>query len=512
MRTYSIAARRGDSAVNATPNLSARHALGERTTQLGVALLLIGAVVGWGGLALRQAAIDLPGQDYLLTPLAGLSSINVGAFLGAELTTLAAIITIVIWFNASLLQVAGRSVALALMRAILFSIAPYLLCWGATTSVALAYLLSPPVYLGQIWQLFIWFASIVLLMLGYLLTVPWRLSGEYAASWALGDLRRQPIAKWETAEGYSVIQTSFNSATEFGDLGAARALALLAGSFLTGTVDVRAERENRFTSERFRALKNLVTGCVLKAASAPTQVAYYVGILCAGTFLQGVSVHASADNKGRGLFSGVLRALRDGPERLSPFWSGFRHALCKGDLQGEPYLIRFWRAHARWDPSDPRLVEDVAAGLLQLHAAVWHAAQAPRGATQRSQQDGGAPSRIEAGRGASHLAGLRDDDDDTMDATSMLVHLYGNIGSLGEAVQTARLRDDAPIWEYPLRLLNALHERATEDWQSSMGISLRSDELAKAYTLQRSRLEALRESGEAARGLVPDTAHSRRAR
>jgi hypothetical protein len=413
--------------------------------------------------------------------------------LGADLTTLAVIIVIVIGFNSSLLQVAGRSVSLALMRALLFSIGPYLLCWGATTGVALAYLFSPPVYLGQIWQLFAWFAAVVLLMLGYLVAIPWRLSGEFAAMWALRNLRHQPIANWETLDGYSVIQTSFGSATMLGDLGAARALALSVGSFLVGPVDLKAEHENRYSSSRFRALKNLITGCAQHIDSAPNQITYYIGVLSAAVMLQAVSVHAAVDDQGRGLFSGVLRELRGTPERLDPFWSGVRHALCKEDIQGQPYLMRFWRTRNAWAPEDPRLIQDIAEGIIRLHIAVWRTerrhwtiASAPNGSPHPLTKDD-----IEHGSAEGEYQ--TEAEGDELDPTALLTDLYRNVAELGRVVISTHASNLSLIQSYPLQLLDALHERATVVVRSPAGADLRLDELTRVYLQQRAVLEKLLE-------------------
>ena len=99
------------------------------------------------------------------------------------------IIAVVIGFNATTLQIAGQAHSLSLVRAILLSLTPFLLCWSLTTGMALIYFLLPSIYIAQLWQMLCWFAAVVILMVAYLWDLPWRLSGDYVASWAIRGLR-----------------------------------------------------------------------------------------------------------------------------------------------------------------------------------------------------------------------------------------------------------------------------------------------------------------------------------
>src|SRR5215813_14532629 len=150
--------------------------IGSMITWLGGALLLVGAVLGWA----------IPLTEQLVPTVSGLNApipetIDLGGYLGAYLTALAVMIAVVIGFNATTLQIAGQAHSLSLVRAILLSLGPFFLCWSFTTLVALIYFIEPPTYIAQMWQLLLWFGAVVLLMIGYLWGLPWRLSGEYAA-------------------------------------------------------------------------------------------------------------------------------------------------------------------------------------------------------------------------------------------------------------------------------------------------------------------------------------------
>ena len=97
-----------------------------------------------------------------------------------------------IGYNVAALQIAGQTLSLALTRAILLTMGPLLLIWTGVTFVALVYLMAP-LYLGQLWQTLLWFGAVVLFMIAYLWNLPWRLSGEYAARWAIRNLRGKPL-------------------------------------------------------------------------------------------------------------------------------------------------------------------------------------------------------------------------------------------------------------------------------------------------------------------------------
>jgi hypothetical protein len=249
----------------------------------------------------------------------------------------------------------------------LLSLAPFLIWWTVTTGVGLVYLLLPPVYMGQLWQMLVWFAAVVLFMLGYLWTLPWRLSGEYAARWAVDDLRAAPIEQWESQDGYDVLQSSIAAATARGDLGAVRALAQTLGGFLVTARDAEAERDNRYHRGRYRALKNLVSGCAQFAGAAPTSVAYQLGYVTAGALAQAAAIGLPTGDIENDLFSGLLRAIGENPDRIDSLWTGARHALCRGDARTPPYLLRYWRRARAWDAADPRATQRIADGLMRLH-------------------------------------------------------------------------------------------------------------------------------------------------
>lgn len=330
---------------------------------LALALALTGLVVGW----------VLPRLSIAVTPIAGLSEllaksgIDANTFLGAAITTLGVIIAVLIGYNVAGLQTIGQMLSLALVRAMLLSLAPFLLWWSITMGVALVYLLLPPIYLGQLWQILLWFSAVVLFMLGYLWSLPWRLSGEYAARWAIGNLRSKPIDRWEALDGYVVLQTGIASATARGDLGTVRAMALVLGGFLVGIRDRAAEAANQYDRGRYRALKNLLSGCAQHIGEATTTVSYNIGFITAGITLQATAIGHPLDNETYNLYSGLLRELEKTPERIDSLWTGVRHSACRYGPQGAPYLIEYWREHQRWDASDERRTERVAAGLLRLH-------------------------------------------------------------------------------------------------------------------------------------------------
>lgn len=328
----------------------------------GTLLLLVGCVVGW---VLPLYRTDLPLLSRATTVLAS-SGVDANGFLGADLTALAVIIAVVIGFNATTLQIASQEHSIALVRAVLLSLAPFLLCWCATTGVALVYFLEPPVYMAQLWQVMLWFGAVVVLMVGYLWNLPWRLSGEYAAMWAIRELRRQPVGQWESLDGFSVLQSGMSSATGRGDFGTVRAMAAVLGAFLVGRRDRRAELANTYDRARYRALKNLLTGCSQNAGHAPNAISYYLGYVLAGVLLQATAVGHPVDDEDHDLYSGLFRELRPAPERLDAVWTGMRHGLCRNERGREPYLLVYWREHTDWTSDDTRRVARVADGIARL--------------------------------------------------------------------------------------------------------------------------------------------------
>jgi hypothetical protein len=360
-------------------------AIGAVTTVLGVFLLTVGALVGWVLPHLRDAfawSVDaLPFLREALTPVSG-SGIDPAPIVGADLTTLAVIIAVLIGYNVAALQIAGQTLSLALTRAILLTMGPLLLVWTGVTLVALIYLMAP-IYLGQLWQTLLWFGAVVFLMIAYLWSLPWRLSGEYAARWAIRDLRGKPVASWESQDGFSVLQAGIAGANARADLGTTRAMALTLGGFLSGAQDRKAEGEGvAYHRARYRALKNLLTGCAQHAGDAPTTVAYYLGFLAAGVTLQAVAVGHPMDYPDSNLYSGLLRALPKNPEYPNALWTGFRHALCREGDQGDAYLLSYWRAHLRWAVADERNVTQITRGTMRLHTDCWEALRTALGAEE----------------------------------------------------------------------------------------------------------------------------------
>src|SRR5436305_2080540 len=303
-------------------------------SSFGVFLLIVGAIIGW-----LVPWVSSSFAQIFTIPLPTLGhNIDINAFLGTYITALVVIIAVLIGYNISTLQIAGQLLSPALVRAILLSLAPFLICWSLTTYVALTYFLVPPTLMVQLLQLLLWFGAVVLLMIGYLWNLPWRLSGEHAALWSIRQLRNKPMSQWEFADGYSILQTGIASASARSDVGTVRTMALIMGDFL---ISLHHERANHFDRERYRAVKNLLSGCMQNAASAPNAVAYYLGFVTAGVLLRGVAVGSAYDSE-RDLFSGIFRALHSDPGRLDALWTGMRHGLCRKGIQGEPYLLRFW--------------------------------------------------------------------------------------------------------------------------------------------------------------------------
>ena len=339
---------------------------------LGVLFLLAGAVLGW--LVPRLPAGFVP-IAALHARIAG-SGLDASGYLGADITALAVIIAVVIGFNATTLQIAGQTHSLVLVRAILLSLAPFILCWTAATGVALVYFLLPPVYVAQLWQILCWFAAVVVLMLAYLWDLPWRLSGQYVGLWAIRGLAKRPINRWEALDGFSALQTSVSAASARGDLGTVRAISSVLGPFLAEVRDAPAEAENTYERGRYRALKNLLSGCAQNAAIAPNAVSYSLGCVVAGTLTQAAAVGLRLNDDDHDLLSGVFRALKEAPDRMSPLWTGTRHALCRERDHDDPYLLRYWQSHRGWPADDSRRVLAVADGLVRLHAGCWRTLRA----------------------------------------------------------------------------------------------------------------------------------------
>jgi hypothetical protein len=335
-------------------------------TVIGALLLVAGGLAGWLWPTMTPA---LPAAAAARTPLA-LLHLDVSGYLGADITALAVIIAVVIGFNATTLQIAGQAHSLALVRVILLSLTPFLLCWTLTTGVALLYFLLPPAYVGQLWQILLWFAAVVVLMVAYLWELPWRLSGQYIGLWAIRRLAACPIERWETLDSYAALQTAVAAASLRGDLGTVQAITSVLGRFLAGAHDFAAANDATYRHRRYRVLKNLLSGCVQNVAQAPNAVAYRLGFVQAGVLLQAIACGHQPTDPDHDLFTGVVRAARAAPERLNPLWTGTRHALCLGEHE-RPYLLSYWTGHRAWTSDDPRRVTLVADGLAWIHSAFW---------------------------------------------------------------------------------------------------------------------------------------------
>jgi hypothetical protein len=365
--------------------LGSASAISAVTTSVGVILLALGALVGWILPHLNDwfpsLLGTLPFARDALTPVAT-SGIDPAPIVGADLTTLAVIIAVLIGYNVAALQIAGQTLSLALTRAILLTMGPLLLIWTGVTFVALVYLMAP-LYLGQLWQTLLWFGAVVLFMIAYLWNLPWRLSGEYAARWAIRNLRGTPVANWEAQDGFAVLQAGISGANARADLGTTRAMTATLGAFLSGAQDRKAESEGvAYHRARYRALKNLLTGCAQHSGDAPTTVAYYLGFLTAGVTLQAAAVGHPMDYTDSNLYSGLLRALPKNPEYVNALWTGFRHALCREGDRGEAYLLRYWRDHPRWETTDERNVTQIAKGVVRFHSNCWETLQTELGAEE----------------------------------------------------------------------------------------------------------------------------------
>jgi hypothetical protein len=440
----------------------AARSIGLMLNLLGIALLAAGAALGW--LVPRLAPAALPvGLAGLGEPLST-HQIDVNAYLGADITALAVIIAVAIGFNVTILQIAGQAHSLGLVRGILATLTPFLLCWSATTAIALAYFLVPPVYVGQLWQQFAWFGAVVLLMIAYLWNLPWRLSGDYVAHWALRGLRGRPVAAWQTVEGYAVLQTAVAAAGARGDLGTVRAIALRAGRFLVRAHDRKAEAENTYHRGRYRALKSLLAGCAQGAAQAPDAVPYYLGFIQAGVLLQAVADGHPTDDPTRQLFNGVLRVIRGTPDHINPLWSGMRHALCRQVDGGPQYLLDYWLEHDGWPADDPRRVTRIATALTSFHAGCWETLRATLPAAEAAAQ-------------AAEMAG----------------DLYRDIVEhLGPAVTRARHRATAVrLTDLPLSLLDAVQAGIMREWPASGVEGGGRVAVINAYEQHRGRLGAL---------------------
>lgn len=434
-------------------------------TGVGVVLLLLGALAGWLAPRLGLLLGAANGLVQLRATVAG-SGMDVGGFLGADVTALSVIIAIVIGFSATTLQIAGQAHSLALVRAILLSLTPFLACWSLTTGVALIYFLLPPVYIAQVWQIVFWFGAVIVLMLAYLWDLPWRLSGQYVAHWALQGLRGIEIHLWEAQDSYSALQTSVAGASARGDLGTVRDVTTALGRFLVGIRDARAEATPAYDRGRYRSLKNLLSGCAQNAGAAPNAVAYHLGAVLAGVLLQASATGHPMDDPDHDLYSGILRELRERPERINPLWTGMRHALCRATGGKQAYLLQFWLEHARWTSDDPRRVSHIAEGIAAFHTSCW---QALRTALPAS--------------------------DATAEAADLIVNLYRDLTThlakdLGQATRQSRRTSTLRFADLPLGLLDATHAELLRAWPAADADAGRVS-VINAYESRRAELLAL---------------------
>jgi hypothetical protein len=426
---------------------------------LAVVLLLLGVALGWVVPALPGGALP-PGLGLFAEPLAA-AHLDAGSYLGADITALAVIVAVVIGFNVTILQIAGQAHSLRLVRGLLATLSPFVLCWSAATGVALGYFLVPPVFVGQLWQQMAWFAAVVVLMIAYLWDLPWRLSGNYVARWALAGLRKRPAADWEAIEGYSVLQTAIVAAVGRGDLGTVRAIALTLGRFLVAAPDRAAVAANRYDRSRYRALKGLLSGAAQGVGQAPTAAAYYLGYVQAGVLLLAIAGGQPVDDPDKDLFTGLLRAVRGAPDHVNPLWTGLRHALCRPTDRGVAYLLDYWRRYTSWPADDPRRVGRVATALARFHGACW------------AELAGSAPAA--AAEQAAEMAG----------------DLYRDLARhLGPAAAQAHGRAaDLPL--LPLMLLDATHAAVIAAWPADgPREALARVAVVNAYEEQRAALGA----------------------
>lgn len=434
---------------------------------LGTVALVLGALVGWGAAWLAAA---IPALRVLLQPIR-YNEVDVASFLGADLTALSVIVAVLIGFNASALQTAAQTHSLALARAILLSLGPFLLCWGFTCGAALVYFFVPLTIVGQLWQIVLWFAAVVLVMLGYLWDLPWRLSGDYAVVWALSKLRHRRIDQWEDLDGYSTLQTGVAAASERGDLTTLRTMAAGMGTFLAGSYARDAGTDTKFQDAKlrlagYRALKNLVSGCARAAGSAPNVVAYHLGFVVAGVLLRGAMADLPMADARYDLFSGLFRAIRGVPDRVDPLWSGMRHGLCRGERRRAPYLLTYWRAHRSWAPDDPRRVRRVAEGLFRVYANCWREVYTTWGGERAAASQGQLAALANADREYTwHLEEMG------ADATDLLADFYGELAQLAGALRKdprlARRWGAPPATVALIReLLVAFHAQVMEQWPS----------------------------------------------
>ena len=332
-------------------------------------LLVAGIAAGW--LAPEIAALD-PRLAFLA---ASPGEVDLSAYLGADVTAISILIAVVVGVSGGAFQAAGRNSLRQAWQSLLSFLAFFAIS-TLSLVVALVYLLDRPLYAVQLWQIFIWFIAILFYTLNYLWWGMLNGSREYATFQSLEQLRRMPIADWQSADGYNNLQLALATASAEGNLSAVYFTAHNLGTFLAARLDPRAEVENAYNRARYRALKNLLSGSVQNADAAPNAVSYDLGFVTAGVLLQGIATGMPADDPEHDLFTGVFRTLRETPERINPLFTGMRHALCRGYPGADPFLVTYWLGHPGWTVDDPRRVARVAAYLGRVHADCWRTLRA----------------------------------------------------------------------------------------------------------------------------------------
>lgn len=444
-------------------------------TRTGVAVLILGGLLGWTGPLIGQmiAGITVFGISLsslgstLRTPIHE-HGIDTSGFLQADVAALAVIIAVIIGFNVTMIQIAGETLSLALVKSILRSVAPFLIGWGITSTVALGYFLVPPQFVLQLWQILLWFVAIVLLMIGYLWNLSWHLSGQYAARLATHELQHTPIAQWNTVEGYAILQSSISSATARGELIAMNEIALRLANFLVDVKDVSDRSPSAsigLDRARYRVLKNLLTGCAQHIDSAPNPAAFAVGFIAAGISLRAIAIGLSLDESKWDIFSGLFKIVHGHPERLPPLFTGMRHGLCGHSLPGKSYLVRYWSDHSNLSSDDPQRVMSIANAIALMHRHCWRGLLA--GGLIQIQKAGTeivTPNEQLAVEVESDES-YEDEEARGQDAT-MLVKLYRDIADdLAPAVEQEILNGaDSRMNGYPRDLLKAVQERVKHTW------------------------------------------------
>lgn len=441
-------------------------------TRTGIVVLILGALLGWGGPWIGQAIQSAAMLGVSLSSLGSIlrthipdHGIDTTGFLQADVAALAVIIAVLIGFNVTMIQIAGETLSLSLVRSILRSVAPFLIGWGFTSTVALAYFLISPTFIVQLWQILIWFVAIVLLMIGYLWSLSWHLSGQYTVRLATGELRRTSIAQWNRVEGYAILQSSIASATARGELIAMNEIALGLADFLVDGKEVGDRSPNtsiEMNRVKYRVLKNLLTGCAQHIDSAPNPAAYAIGFIAAGISLRVIAIGLSIDESRWDIFSGLFKIVHDHPERMTALFTGMRHGLCGHSHPSKSYLVRYW-SPLDLPEEDPGRIKDIANAIALYHRHCWHGLVVG-GLVQRVQAEV-VTTHEQVEMGVASDYDYEDEEASGQDAT-MLIKLYQDIADdLDLAVEQA-IRDgaDRRMKDYPHELLEAVQKRVRQTW------------------------------------------------